>query len=314
MENNVFPTVALANGVAIPRMGFGCADFPERPVLEKAVAAGLEAGYRFFDNAPFYRTEAQIGAALKASGINRSELFISTKLPNSCHGLEDALKAFDRSLRTMGLDYFDMYLIHWPCPKQGKYTEAWRALEKLYKSGLIRAIGVSNFQEKHLETIFEMAEIRPMVNEIECNPYLSVAAQRRFHAKHGVHTVAWFPLGGPIGAIEPPASGIVDESDPIQAVLAEIRKANLNKKVLLKDETLAAIAAKCGKSVAQIILRWHIESHIIPIPQSMRPERLVENSRVFDFALTADDKAAIDALDHNRRLGPEPDLYEDHVV
>lgn len=313
MENNVFPVTKLSNGVVMPQMGFGCADFPEGPVLEKAVATGLEAGYRFFDNAPFYRTEAEVGAALRASGIDRRELFISTKLPNSSHAFDDALKSFDDSLKRMGLDYFDMFLIHFPCPKQGRYTEAWRALEKLYKEGRVRVIGVSNFQEKHLERIFEMSEIKPSVNEIECNPYLSLAAQRRFHAEHGISTVAWFPLGGPIGAIEPPSSDI-DESDPIQVILAEIRKGNLGKKVLLKDQILAGIAAKYGKSVPQIILRWHVESAIIPIPKSKNPERLIENSKVFDFKLAATDKAAIDALDHNRRLGPEPDLYEDHVV
>ena len=312
MESSVFPVIELSNGVVIPQMGFGCADFPQGPILEKAVAAGLEAGYRFFDNAPFYKTEAGVGAALRASGIDRRELFISTKLPNSCHAFDDALRSFDDSLKTMGLDYFDMFLIHFPCPKQGRYTEAWQALERLYKEGRVKAIGVSNFQEKHLEKIFEMCEIKPMVNEIECNPYLSLGAQRQFHAAHGIRTVAWFPLGGPIGAIEPPS--FVDPSDPIQVILAEIRKGNLGKKVLLKDQTLAGIAAKHGKTVPQIILRWHVESAIIPIPKSQNPERLIENSKVFDFQLAAADKAAIDALDHNRRLGPEPDLYEDHVV
>jgi len=314
MENNVFPTYTLSNGVSIPQMGFGCADFPKESVLEKAVAAGLECGYRLFDNAPFYRTEAGIGAALRASGINRSELFVSTKLPNRCHAFEDALKSFDDSLKRMGLDYFDMFLIHWPSPKQGRYTEAWRALEKLYKEGRVRFIGVSNFIEKRLEKVFEMSEIEPMVNEIECNPYLSLEAQRQFHAKHGIRTVAWFPLGGPITTIEPPASGIVDESDPIQVIQARHRAANIGKKVLLKDEILATIGARYGKSIAQIILRWHIESGIIPIPKSKSRERLIENSNVFDFELTADDKAAIDALDHNRRLGPEPDLYEEEDV
>jgi len=313
VENNVFPVIKLSNGVVIPQIGFGCADFPQGPVLDKAVAVGLETGYRFFDNAPFYQTEAEVGAALRASGIDREELFISTKLPNSCHAFDDALRSFDDSLKRMGLDYFDMFLIHWPCPKQGRYTEAWRALEKLYKEGRVKVVGASNFQEKHLEKIFEMCEIKPMVNEIECNPYLSLAAQRRFHDEHDIRTVAWFPLGGPIGAIEPPSSAI-DQSDPIQVILAEIRRGNIGKKVLLKDQILAGIAAKYGKTVPQIILRWHVESAVIPIPKSKNPERLIENSKVFDFKLAAADKAAIDALDHNRRLGPEPDLCEDHAV
>ncbi len=313
MENSVFPGTVVSNGVVIPQMGFGCADFAKGPVLDRAVAIGLEAGYRFFDNAPFYQTEADVGAALRASGVDRKELFISTKLPNSSHAFDDALRSFDESLKRMGLDYFDMFLIHFPCPKQDRYAEAWRALEKLYKEGRVRVIGVSNFQEKHLERIFETCEIKPMVNEIECNPYLSLAAQRRFHAQHDIQTVAWFPLGGPIGAIEPPSHGI-DQSDPIEVILAEIRKGNIGKKVLLKDEILAGIGARYGKSVAQIILRWHVESGVIPIPKSKKPERLTENSRIFDFELAAADKAAIDALDHGRRLGPEPDLYEDHAV
>jgi 2,5-diketo-D-gluconate reductase A len=314
MATHPFPTVKLSNGVAIPLMGFGCADFAKGPVLDRAVAVGLEAGYRFFDNAPFYKDEAEVGAALRASGIERKELFISTKLPNSCHAYDAALKSFDNSLKKMGLEYFDMYLIHFPCPKQGLYTEAWQALEKLYEEGRVRVIGVSNFQERHLLKILEMGEIKPLVNEIECNPYLSLASQRDFHAQHNIQTIAWFPLGGPIGAIEPPASGIIDDSDPIEAILSQIRLHNLGKKVLLKDQVLAAIGKKYGKTTAQVILRWHIESGIIPIPKSKNPGRLRENADIFDFELTAGDKAAIAALDHNRRLGPEPDLFEDHDV
>lgn len=313
MENSSFPVLRLSNGVSMPQIGFGCADFPEARILEKAVDAGLRAGYRFFDNAPLYLTEDGVGAALKGSGINRSELFIGTKLPNTCHDFEAALKSFDGSLKRMGLDYFDMFLIHWPCPKQNKYTEAWRALEKLYKEGRVRVIGLSNFLPQHLERIFEMCEIKPMVNEIECNPYLSCTAEREFYTLHDIRTVAWFPLGGPIGTIEPPPSGVIDESDPIQVMLAKSREANLGKKVLLRDQVLAGIAARYGRSVAQIILRWHVQSGLVPIPKSKDPGRLIENSKIFDFELKTEDRAAIDALDHGRRLGPHPDLYEGEV-
>ncbi len=313
MDSNLFPTLTLSNGVEMPQLGFGCADFPETPALRKAVAAALVAGYRFFDNAPFYLTEAGVGEALRASGINRSELFISTKLPNGCHAFEDALQSFDGSLRRMGLDYFDMFLIHFPCPKQNRYAEAWRALEKLYKDGLVRVIGVSNFLPRHLEKLFETCEIKPMADQLECNPYLSCTAERKFLDEHDVRTIAWFPLGGPIGTIEPPPPGAVDESDPIQVVLAKFRAANLGKKVLLRDPVLADLAAKYRKTVAQIILRWHVQSGIIPIPKSKDPGRIIENGKVFDFELEAEDKAAIDALNHDRRTGPHPDLYEEDV-
>jgi len=309
MANKPFPVYKLSNGVDIPQLGFGCADFPQGPVLTKAIISAVEAGYRFFDNAPFYLTEAGVGEALRASGVDRSEFFVSTKLPNTCHAFEDALKSFDESLKRMRLDYFDMFMIHFPRPKQNQYIEAWRALEKLYKEGRVRAIGVSNFLENHLGKLFEACEITPTVDELECNPYLSCAGERQFNERHSIRTISWFPLGGPIGTIEAPP-GEIDMTDPIQVILADFRALNKGKKVLLRDQVLAGMADKYGKTVAQIILRWHVQSGLLPIPKSKDPQRIVDNSKIFDFELETRDKATIDALNHDRRLGPDPDLYE----
>ena len=272
---------------------------------------GLEAGYRFFDNAPFYRDEAEIGAALKTSGIKREELFISTKLPNEHHAYEAALKRFDQSLKTMGLDYLDMYMIHFPCPQQGLYPEAWRALEKLHKDGLIRCLGVSNFCQGHLEKLFGRCEVRPLVNEIECNPYHAQPGLRKFCLENDIRPVAWFPLGGPLAAIEEPPPGTFPEGDPIAEILAVIRAGNVGKKVLLKDAVIKAIGASHGKTLAQVILRWHLQSGIIPIPKG-DPEWLQENCNIFDFTLSTGEMASMNALEHGRRLGPDPETSPMH--
>ena len=305
-----FPVVKLANGIDMPSIGFGCAELPPS-TIEAAVHAGLEAGYRFFDNAPFYRDEAEIGAALKSSGINREDLFVSTKLPNESHDYEAALKRFDLSLKTMGLDYLDMYMIHFPCPQQGKFTEAWKALEKLHKDGLVRSIGVSNFTEGHLQKIFDKCEVRPVVNEIECNPYFAQPALRKFCMDNDIHPIAWFPLGGPIAAIEEPLPGTFADGDPIAEILAVIRTHNVGKKVLLKDQTAKAIGDKYGKTIAQVALRWHLQSNIIPIPKGGL-NRLHENCNIFDFSLTPEEMKQMDALDHGRRLGPDPETSPMH--
>ncbi|MCC8123789.1 MAG: aldo/keto reductase [Oscillospiraceae bacterium] len=310
--NKVFPTLELENGVKMPVMGFGCADFPNMQVLERTVELGLQLGYRFFDNAPFYRDEAEVGAALKASDIPREELFISTKLPNGFHDYEAALARFEESRKAMGVEYFDMYMIHFPCPDQGQYTEAWRALEKLYKDGRVRAIGVSNFKETHLQRIFDACEVKPMINEIECNPYFAQPELRKFCIQNGIRPVAWFPLGGPIGAIEEPEPGTYASDDPIGGILEVLRNTNQGKKVMLRDPVAETIGKRNNKSIVQVILRWHIQSGIIPIPKSADAKYLAENCDVFDFELTNEEMKEMNALDHNRRLGPDPDLADMH--
>jgi len=313
---NSFPTLKLPNGRDMPVMGFGCADFNDDKIVQKAVEIGLEFGYRFFDNAPFYKDEAAVGAALRDNSVPREDLFISTKLPNSSHAYDDALRAFETSMKTMQVDYFDMYMIHFPCPQQDLYCEAWKALEKLYEQKLVRGIGLSNFKEHHILKILSMCNVGPMVNEMECNPYFSQNELRGFCIQHKIQPIAWFPLGGPVGAIEVPPSGEYAIDDPIAIILAELRENNKGKynKVLLRDQTARIIGEKYGKSIAQVVLRWHIQSGIIPIPKSKNPNRLIENSNIFNFALDEEDMKLMNALNHDRRLGPDPDLYSDHAV
>jgi diketogulonate reductase-like aldo/keto reductase len=296
MKNNSIPTVELSNGARIPAVGYGVAGLEKGEILNQAIETTLEEGYRLFDNAPFYGNEKEVGAALRASGVKREDLFVSTKLPNDCHAYEDALAAFRKSLSLMGLDYLDMFLIHHPMPLRGKVCEAWKALEKLYEEGLVRVIGVSNFKEHHLEQIFGMCKVRPMVNELECNPYFTIAPLRKFCRDQGVRVVTWFPLGGPV--VPPPP----------------IPPRSKDFKILTEDATLKSISAGYGKTTAQVVLRWAIDSGMIPIPKSGKPERIRENADIFDFSLTADDLGRIDALDQDRRLGPDPDVYDEYVV
>ncbi|MCL1828829.1 MAG: aldo/keto reductase [Oscillospiraceae bacterium] len=284
-------TLKLSNGISIPRIGFGLAALTPGKDLEDAVSAALDAGYRLFDNAPFYANESAVGAALREGKVKREELFISTKLPNACHAYRDAREAFERSLKTLGVDYLDMYLIHFPIPKQNLYCEAWRAFEDMYEEGLIRAIGVSNFLEPHLEDIFSMCRIKPMVNELECNPYLAIPALRSYCRKHEIQIISWFPLGGPQKLLRTPK---------IQ-----------NYKKLLEDDVIKTIAAAHGKSAAQVALRWAVDSDIVPIPKSSRPERIRENIDLFDFSLTNEEMIKISGLDHDRRLGPAPGEFND---
>jgi diketogulonate reductase-like aldo/keto reductase len=283
------PTFTLRNGVEMPQIGYGSAMVNKGPELKKAIEAALEEGYRFFDAAPDYENEAEVGEALRESGVRREELFICTKLEDAFHKYEDALKAFNASLSGMGLDYLDLYVIHFPLPERDLYCDAWRALEKLYKEGLVRAIGLSNFHETHIQKIAENSEFRPMVNQLECNPYLTVKPLRDYCAKQDIRIVNWFPLGGP--------------------KIPRVPYPTQDHKVLLKDETLREIGEKYGKTVAQVALRWAVDEGMIPIPKSSNPERIRQNREIFDFSLTPDEIRRIDALDHNRRLGPSGDTY-----
>lgn len=293
MSNNVCPTVTLNNGIEFPVIGFGVAGLNKGEILRNGIQTALDSGYRLFDNAPFYGNEAEVGAALRESGYKREEYFVSTKLPNDCHDYNDAIAAFHKSRELMGLDYLDMYLIHHPMPMVGKYCEAWKALEKLYEEGYVRIIGISNFKEHHIEKVLSTCNVKPMVNELECNPYFTIAPLRKYCADNDIRVVTWFPIGGPLN---PPP--------PIPPRPADFVN-------MLNDETLNAIGAKYGKSAAQISLRWAIQSGCTPVPKSGNPKRIRENIDLFDFSLTDEDMAAIDKLNQDRRLGPDPDFYDE---
>lgn len=289
--NTKIPVTTLSNGIPMPELGFGSAALGNGEEFRTAMDSAVSYGYRFFDTAPFYENEAEVGDFLRGCGVPREEFFISTKLPNACHAYEDTIAAFDQALKNMKLDYLDQYVIHFPMPMVGKYHEAWKAMEKLYKDGYVRSIGVSNFQEHHLQKIFETGEVKPHVNQLECNPYHTVRPLRLFCQDNGIRVVNWFPLGGPREPLVP---------YPVN-----------DFKVLLEDPVLSEIGAKYGKTPAQTALRWAVENHITPIPKSANPKRILQNMEIFDFTMTSDELARIDALDHGRRLGPDPNTFDD---
>ncbi|MER5597044.1 aldo/keto reductase [Streptomyces sp. NPDC002265] len=267
------PTVTLNNGVEIPQLGFGVFQVPD-DATAAAVTAALETGYRSIDIAAVYGNEAGVGRALAASGLPRDELFVTTKLWNADQGYDATLRAFDASLAKLGLDHVDLYLIHWPAPARDLYRDSWRALERLAGEGRIRAAGVSNFQPGHLLRLMGDSTLVPAVNQIELHPGLQQAELRAFHAEHGIATEAWSPL----------AQGAV-----------------------LDDRTVGDLAARHGKSPAQVVLRWHLQLGNIVIPKSVTPARIRENFDVLDFALTDEEMYAVAALDRGLRTGPHPD-------
>ncbi|MEV0096799.1 aldo/keto reductase [Streptomyces sp. NPDC050738] len=270
---STIPTVTLNNGVTMPQLGFGVFQVPDEETTA-AVSSALEAGYRSIDTAAIYGNERGVGQALAQSGIARDELFITTKLWNADQGYDATLAAFDASLEKLGLDYVDLYLIHWPTPARDLYLDTWRALEKLLADGRTRAIGVSNFQPAHLERLIESSSVVPAVNQIELHPGLQQQELRAFHAKHGIVTEAWSPL----------AQGAV-----------------------LGDEAVTSLAAKHGRSPAQVVLRWHLQTGNVVIPKSVTEARIRENLDVFGFELSAADLDALTALDRGLRTGPDPD-------
>jgi 2,5-diketo-D-gluconate reductase A len=269
------PTIKLNNGVEIPQLGFGVFQVPDEETTA-AVTAALEAGYRSIDTAAAYRNERGVGEAVKASGIERDELFITTKLWNADQGYDNTLRAFDKSMAQLGLEQLDLYLIHWPVPKADRFVETWKAFEQLHSDGRIRAIGVSNFQPTHLRRLLDEGLTLPAVNQIELHPALQQATLRAFHTEHGIATEAWSPL----------AQGEVLDAP-------EITKA----------------AEKHGKSPAQVVLRWHLQLGNVVIPKSVTPKRIKENIEVFDFELDGDDLAAIATLERGHRTGPDPDTF-----
>ncbi|MFJ4752632.1 aldo/keto reductase [Streptomyces sp. NPDC088763] len=267
------PPIILNNGVEMPQLGFGVWQVPDDEA-EQAVAAALEAGYRSIDTAAIYGNETGTGKAVAASGVPREDVFVTTKVWNSDHGYDSTLRAFDTSLEKLGLEYVDLYLIHWPTPARGTYVDTYKAFEKLLADERVRAIGVSNFLPEHLERLIEETSIVPAVNQIELHPHLQQHASREFHAEHGIVTEAWSPLGSGKGLLEVPA--------------------------------IVAIAQKHGRTPAQVVLRWHLQLGNVVIPKSVTPSRIKENIEVFDFSLDDEDLAAISALNEDRRLGPDP--------
>ncbi|MGW0930142.1 aldo/keto reductase [Streptomyces sp. NPDC002644] len=267
------PPIVLNNGVEMPQLGFGVWQIPDDEA-ERAVATALEAGYRSIDTAAAYGNERGTGKAVAASGIPREEVFVTTKLWNSDQGYDSTLRAFDTSLKKLGLDYVDLYLIHWPMPMRGTFVETYKAFEKLYADGVIRAIGVSNFLPEHLRTLMDATSVVPAVNQIELHPHLQQGEARAFHADHGIATEAWSPLGAGKGLLEVPA--------------------------------IAAVAQKHGRTPAQVVLRWHLQTGNVVIPKSATPSRIKENFDVFGFTLDDEDLAAIRALDEGRRTGADP--------
>lgn len=285
-------TVVLSNGVSMPRMGFGCA-MVEGEQQEAIIHAALQTGFRLFDNASLYANEEGIGKALRSSGVPRQELFVSSKLRNKEQGYDLALKGFEGSLKRLGLDYLDLYLIHWPMPLRGLFCETWRALERLYEEGVVRAIGVSNFESHHLDLLLAECTVRPMVNQLEFNPYLAISALREYCARNDILVEAWFPLGGPAGEGLGPMKPVTDRIP------------------LLENPTIVEIAQAHGRTPAQVVLRWELQSGVIPLPKSARPDRIRENFEAFDFELSPEDMQRIDLLDCNGRMGPVPDDCHD---
>lgn len=267
------PFLTLNNDVRMPQLGFGVWQVPDDEA-EQAVTTALEAGYRSIDTAAIYENETGTGKALAASGLPREELFVTTKLWNSEQGYDSTLRAFDASLSRLGLDFVDLYLIHWPVPAKDAYVDTYRAFEKILADGRARAIGVSNFLPEHLERLIGETSVVPAVNQIELHPQLQQSASREAHARLGIATEAWSPLGQGKGLLEVPA--------------------------------IVAIARKHDRTPAQVVLRWHLQIGNVVIPKSVTPSRIRENIDVFDFELDAEDLAAVAALDEGRRLGPDP--------
>ncbi|MFE6596408.1 aldo/keto reductase [Streptomyces albidoflavus] len=267
------PPIILNNGVQMPQLGFGVWQVPDDEAFT-AVGAALDAGYRSIDTAAAYGNEEGTGKAIARSGIPREELFVTTKLWNSDHGYDAALRAFDSSLEKLGLDHVDLYLIHWPLPTKDTAVDTYKALEKIYSEGRARAIGVSNFLPEHLERLIDATSVIPAVNQIELHPHLQQRAAREYHDEQGITTEAWSPLGQGKGLLEVPA--------------------------------IVAIARKHNVTPAQVVLRWHVQLGNVAIPKSVTPSRIVENIDIFSFELDEEDMAAIRALNEDRRLGPDP--------
>lgn len=280
MIENINSTVTLNNGVQMPWLGLGVFRVEDRAELVNAVRVAIKNGYRSIDGAAIYGNEEAMGEGIrqgiKEAGISREDLFITSKVWNADLGYESTIAAYEASLKRLGVEYLDLYLIHWPV--EGKYKEAWRALEYLYKEGRVKAIGVSNFQVHHLEELLKDAEIKPVINQVEFHPCLTQQKVRAFCQDNNIQVEAWSPLMAGNG--------------------------------LLENEVLKEIAKQYDKTVAQVVLRWDIQSQVVTIPKSTNEGRLIQNADLFDFTLTKDDMEKIDGLNQDLRVGPDPDNFD----
>jgi Aldo/keto reductases, related to diketogulonate reductase len=276
---NLQDTVTLNNGVSMPWLGLGVFRVEDQAIAASSVSAAIKAGYRSIDTAAIYHNEEGVGRgireALKETGLKREDLFITSKLWNADQGDTSTLKAYQASLDRLGLDYLDLYLIHWPV--EGKYEESWKAMERMYKEGKVRSIGVSNFQSHHLKDLLKEAEVTPVINQVERHPRLTQQPLKKFCEQNGIRLEAWAPMmvGG-----------------------------------LFDNETIVRIAQKHQKTPAQVILRWHIQDGVVAIPKSTKEHRIIENGQLFDFELSAEDMNAIDMLNQDHRTGPDPDHFD----
>ncbi|MFI0791434.1 aldo/keto reductase [Micromonospora rubida] len=277
---NTIPDIALNDGNTIPQLGFGVFQIEPKDTAE-AVGRALKIGYRHIDTAEMYGNEAEVGQAVRASGLNRDEVFVTSKLNNGFHRPDDARRAFDSTLAALKMDHIDLFLIHWPLPTlyDGDFVSTWRVLEELQRDGRARSIGVSNFQVPHLERLAAEATVAPAVNQIEVHPYLGNEEVRAYNSAHDIRTEAWSPI----------AQGKV-----------------------LDDPTLIDIAGQVGRTVAQVVLRWHVQRGDIVFPKSTTPSRVEENFRIFDFELDDATMARISGLDKGEtgRQGPNPDTFD----
>ena len=275
LPTSTVPTIALNNGVEIPQLGFGVFQIPPERTAE-ATRTALEIGYRHIDTAQMYGNEREVGKAVRDSGLDRGEVFVTSKVNNSRLDREAMLDSFDQSLAELGFDHVDLMLIHWPLPAVSDYVGRWKVMEEIYASGRARAIGVSNFQPDHLRTLFASAEVRPAVNQIEVHPYLAQDELRAFDAEHEIVTEAWAPI----------ARGKVAD-----------------------DPVIRGIAEQLGRTPAQVTLRWHVQRGDVVFPKSVTRSRVEENFAIFDFELDDSAMAAISALDRGERTGPDPDEF-----
>ncbi len=269
------PFKTLVNGVKMPYLGLGVYKMTNREETIQAISKALEIGYRAIDTAALYYNEEEVGEAIRASGVPREDIFVTTKVWNSDQGYDETLRAFETSLKKLGLEYVDLYLTHWPV--EGKFVDTYRAIERLYEEKLIRVSGVSNHHIHHLEKVAANANVKPMVNQVELHPYLTQEELRAFCKENEIAVTAWSPLG---------RGGI------------------------LADEAIMKIAGELGKSTAQVILRWHYQHDIISIPKSVTPSRIEENARIFDFELSDDQMGQLDQLNKNQRFGQNPDSFK----